>query len=156
MKYREIYDEYSLLVNNYSRLRFELQSLPKGNVVKKRISNKTYHYLQYSVYGKKKTEYIREQEVDLIKSRLLRREQLQKEVEEISTNMFRLEQAAKILDNNLSRTFYYLSQCADMDSMPISKREAALSFASAITSLEGVPAQAETDNNLKAWANGEK
>ena len=70
--------------------------------------------------------------------------------------MLRLEQAVKILDYTLSRTFYFIRQCAEMDAMPIAKRKEALSFASAMTSLEGIPAQKDTDKNLKAWAAGDK
>lgn len=156
MKYQEIYDEYTSLINNYSKIRFELQSLPKGSIVKKNIANKEYHYLQYTSYGKKRTEYVRESEVERLSLKLIRRDDLCEKIEQITTDMLRLEQAAKILDHNLSRAFYFMRQCAEMDAMPIAKRTEALSFASAMTSLEGVPAQKETDKNLRAWAAGEK
>ena len=149
MKYQEIYNEYTSLINRYSKIRFELQSLPKGSIVKKNIANKEYHYLQYTSYGKKKTEYIREPEVEGI-------QELKEKIKYISADMLRLEQAAKILDYTLSRTFYFIRQCAEMDAMPIAKRKEALSFASAMTSLEGIPAQKDTDMNLKAWAAGDK
>ena len=156
MRYQEIYDEYTSLVKRYSQIGFELQSVPKGSLGKKRISNKEYHYLQYSSYGKKKTEYIREQDVETVRVKLLRGERLRNEMELIGEELSRLEQAAKILDGELSRMLYFLRQCADMDALPISKRKDALSFASAMASLEGLSARAETDDNLKAWAAGEK
>ena len=156
MKYQEIYDEYTSLINRYSLVRFELQSSPKGNLVKKRISNKEYHYLQYSSHGKKKTEYIREQNVETVRLKLIRCVRLRKEMETIGADLLRLEQAARILDDKLSRMLYFLRQCADMDALPLEKRKDALAFAAAMTSLEGVSARAETDQNLKAWAVGEK
>ena len=156
MKYQEIYDEYTSLINRYSSVRLELQSSPKGSLVKKQISNKEYHYLQYSSRGKKKTEYIREQNVETVRLKLIQRENLRKEMEAIGADLLRLEQAARILDDKLSRMLYFLRQCADMDALPIAKRKEALAFASAMTSLEGVPAQAETDYNLKAWTLGKK
>ena len=119
MKYQEIYNEYTSLINRYSKIRFELQSLPKGSIVKKNIANKEYHYLQYTSYGKKKTEYIREPEVEGIQSKLIRSEELKEKIKYISADMLRLEQAAKILDYTLSRTFYFIRQCAEMDAMPI-------------------------------------
>lgn len=156
MKYQEIYDEYTSLINRYSLVRFELLSSPKGNLVKKRISNKEYHYLQYSSRGKKKTEYIRDQDVETVRLKLIRCAELRKAMEAISADLLRLEQAAKILDDKLSRMLYFLRQSADMDALPIAKRKDALAFAAAMTSLEGVPARTETDRNLKAWAVGEK
>ena len=45
---------------------------------------------------------------------------------------------------------------ADMDALPISKREKALSFARAMTALEGLPARETTEENLQLWAKGEK
>ena len=68
----------------------------------------------------------------------------------------RLESAAKILDNNLYRIFFYLKQCAEMDALPMEKRQDALSFAKAMTALEGLPAKEETEQNLMLWARGEK
>ena len=50
----------------------------------------------------------------------------------------------------------FLKQCAEMDSMPLEKRAGALSFARAMTALEGLPAKDETEQNLLLWANGQK
>ena len=83
-------------------------------------------------------------------------ETLKKEIETNNVNLDRLEKAVKILDTHLSRTFFYLRQCADMDALPISKRHKALSFARAMTSLEGLPAKEITEKNLQLWAKGEK
>lgn len=63
---------------------------------------------------------------------------------------------SELLDEQLSRSFFYLRQCADMDALPISKRDKALSFARAMTSLEGLPAKEATEENLQLWAKGEK
>ena len=43
-----------------------------------------------------------------------------------------------------------------MDALPISKRTAALQFASAMTALEGLPAKRETETSLEEWANGRR
>ncbi len=156
MKYQEIYDEYTNLLQSHSQMRFEMADLPMGNIVKKRISGKEYHYLQYSAYGKKKTEYLKASEVPEVLSRLERRKTLIQQLEMIQTELDRIEKAVKILDHKLSSTFVYLRQCADMDAMPLSKRPQALSFAAAMTALEGLPARDETEHNLLAWARGEK
>ena len=63
---------------------------------------------------------------------------------------------AKNHDGNQSRISFFLQQCAEMDAMPMEKRQEALSFAKAMTALEGLPAKEETEKNLQLWAKGEK
>ena len=43
-----------------------------------------------------------------------------------------------------------------MDALPREKRGHALSFAKAMTALEGLPAKEETERNLLLWEKGEK
>ena len=59
-------------------------------------------------------------------------------------------------DGNQSRISFFLRQCAEMDDVPIEKRQEALSFAKAMTALEGLPTREETEQNLLLWARGEK
>ena len=68
----------------------------------------------------------------------------------------KLDDTAKNYDGNQSRISYFLQQCAKMDTLPIEKRQDALSFARAITALEGLPSKEETEQNLQLWAKGEK
>ena len=156
MKYQELYNEYTTLLYRQANTRQKLQAIPKGYVTIKKISGKEYHYLQYSSLGKKKSEYIRESEVETVREKLVLGETLRKEIDESNANLDRLEKAVKILDEQLSRTFFYLRQCADMDALPISKRDKALSFARAMASLEGLPAKETTEEDLQLWAKGEK
>ena len=156
MKYQELYSEYISFLHCKSELKKQVESIPKGYITVKKISGKEYHYLQYTFFGKKKSEYLRDSEVASVREKLSDRETMIKELEENNANLDRLEKAAKILDTQLSRTFFYLRQCADMDALPISKRDKALSFARAMTSLEGLPARETTEENLQLWAKGEK
>lgn len=156
MKYYELYDEYITLLYRQADARQKLQLLPKGYITIKKISGKEYHYLQYTSFGKKRTEYLRGTEIDSIRKKLALRASLCKEIEKIHTTLDKLERAAKILDEQLNRSFFHLRQCADMDALPISKRDKALSFARAMTALEGLPARETTEENLKLWAKGEK
>lgn len=156
MKYQELYNEYTSALYSRSELYQQFQTIPKGYITIKKISGKEYHYLQYTSFGKKKSVYLRESEVEAVRSKLAMRNSLQKELDDNAANLNRLESAAKILDEQLSRTFFYLRQCAEMDAMPIFKRDKALSFARAMTSLEGLPAKETTEENLQLWAKGEK
>ena len=156
MKYRELYDEYRELLAHETKLRQELHRIPKGYLVTKKIAGKEYLYLQYTAQGKKKSEYIHEDDWTWIKAAIARREPAREEMETLRQEQSRLESAAKILDTNLYRTFVFLKQCVEMDSLPIEKRQDALSFARAMTALEGLSAREETEQNLLLWAKGEK
>lgn len=155
MRYQELLDEYSHLLRCDVQMRQQMQRIPKGYVVTKRISGRDYFYLQYSVQGKKKSEYIREDDVPAIKAALAEREPLKLRIAQNRGEQERLVRAAQILDTNLYRIFLYLKQCADMDAMPVARRLEALSFARAMTALEGLPAKEETEDNLRLWAKGE-
>ena len=156
MKYLELLVEYKELLAEDVRLCQEMQIIPKGYLVTKKISGKEYLYLQYSVQGKKKSEYVREEDALQIRSAIARREPIKREIDALRHEQNRLESAAKILDCNLYRMFIFLKQCAEMDAMPLEKRTGALSFARAMTALEGLPAKDETEQNLLLWANGQK
>lgn len=156
MKYRELYDEYRELLAYETKLRQEMHRIPKGYLVTKRIAGKEYLYLQYTAQGKKKSEYIHEEDWTWIKAAIARREPAREEMDTLRREQTRLENAAKILDSNLYRTFVFLKQCAEMDSLPMEKRQDALSFARAMTALEGLSAREETEQNLLLWAKGEK
>ena len=156
MKYHELLVEYKKLLADDVRLRQEMHLIPKGYLVTKKIAGKDYLYLQYTVQGKKKSDYVREEDVQRIKSAIARRDPVKVEMDMLRREQNRLESAAKILDSNLYRTFIFLKQCAEMDAMPLEKRSGALSFARAMTALEGLSAKDETEQNLLLWAKGQK
>ena len=156
MKYRELYEEYRNLLACETKLRQEMHQIPKGYLVMKKIAGKEYLYLQYTAQGKKKSEYVHEEDWTRIKAAIARREPAKEELNDLRGEQIRLESAAKILDSNLYRTFMFLKQCAEMDALPMEKRREALSFARAMTALEGLSAREETEQNLLLWAKGEK
>lgn len=156
MKYRELYDEYRELLAREVKLRQEMHRIPKGYLVTKKIAGKEYLYLQYTVQGKKKSEYIRGEDQLRIKTAIARRESIKEEMAAIQREQARLESAAKILNTNLHRIFAMLKQCAEMDALPVEKRKAVLSFAWAMTALEGLEAKEKTEQDLRLWAKGEK
>mgnify|MGYP003294939903 CR=1 FL=1 len=156
MKYRELLDEYKDLLERDVALRMELHQIPRGYLVTKKISGKEYLYLQYTVQGKKKSEYVRDEDAFRMRAALARRDPVKEEMDVIRREQARLESAAQILDVNLHRAFFFLKQCSEMDALPMEKRHGALSFARAMTALEGLPASEDTERNLTLWVNGEK
>lgn len=156
LKYVELLNEYKALLQTDVQLRTQLQAIPKGYVTTKRIAGKEYYYLQYSAQGKKKSEYLREENVESVRNAIAQRESLKAHIEEIRKDQLRLESAARILDVGLYRTFLFLKQCAEMDALPIEKRQEALLFSDAMTALEGLYAKPETDKSLKLWVEGKE
>ena len=155
MRYFELLNEYKELLHTDVQLRTQLQAIPKGYVTTKKIAGKDYCYLQYTVQGKKKSEYLREEDVASIRHAIAQREPLKEQVEKVRKDQLRLESAARILDAGLYRTFLFLKQCAEMDALPVAKRQEALLFSDAMTALEGLCAKPETDKSLRLWARGE-
>lgn len=155
MRYFELLNEYKDLLHADVQLRTQLQAIPKGYVTTKRIAGKDYYYLQYSDQGKKKSEYLREEDVESVRHAVAQREPLKRQLEELRKDQLRLESAARILDAGLYRTFLFLKQCAEMDALPVVKRQEALLFTDAMTALEGLCAKPETDKSLRLWARGE-
>ena len=155
MRYFELLNEYRDLLHADVQLRTQLQAIPKGYVTTKRIAGKDYYYLQYSAQGKKKSEYLREEDAASIRYAIAQREPLKMQLEELRKDQLRLESAARILDAGLYRALLFLKQCAEMDALPVAKRQEALLFSDAMTALEGLSAKPETDRNLQLWARGE-
>ena len=56
----------------------------------KKIAGKEYLYLQYTAQGKKKSEYIREEDQPRIKTAIARREPAQKEMDTLLREQARL------------------------------------------------------------------
>ena len=155
MRSFELLNEYKDLLHADVQLRTQLQAIPKGYVTTKKIAGKDYCYLQYTVQGKKKSEYLREEDVESVRHAVAQREPLKRQLEELRKDQLRLESAARILDAGLYRTFLFLKQCAEMDALPVVKRQEALLFSDAMTALEGLCAKPETDKSLRLWARGE-
>lgn len=67
-----------------------------------------------------------------------------------------MESTVKTFDSDQCRISFFLQQCAEMDALPIERRQIALAFSRAMTTLEGLPAREETEQELILWAEGKK
>lgn len=90
------------------------------------------------------------------KAAIAGREVIKQELEINRAEQNRIENTVQILDEDLARLLWHVKQCAVMDALPLTRRPQALSFAKAMTALEGTPAQPETEIDLQLWAAGEK
>jgi len=155
MSYHELYNEYVSLLRVKTDCQNALATLKKGYISTKTISGKQYSYLQYRVGGKLSSEYIREVDVPSIRAELDTRARLHERIRETDSRLKKIEIAARILDRSLFRKLVTIRRCAAMEAMPVEERKKSLSFGSAMTALEGIPASEETDINLLRWANGD-
>lgn len=153
---KELFDKYNALLNEQSDIKQELQLLLDGYISEKTISGKKYYYLQKKLDGKIKSEYIKENDVESVRRQLERRAVLTARFCEINENAAKIEAAAKILSTLFYHKLIVLKRCYIMDNMPIKNRESSLSFASAMTALEGIPASDETNKHLALWSEGKQ
>ena len=73
----------------------ELEKLPKGSIVIKKIKGRPYNYLQFRDGDKVKSEYINESKVEKVKKYLERRKELKKSIKRADSNKKSLERALK-------------------------------------------------------------
>ena len=154
MKYHELYNEYTSLLNDKAKCHRQLAVMKDGYISNKTISGKKYAYLQYRVNGKLLSKYIKDEQLPGVREELDTRENLFKSIRDIDERLKRIEKAADILDNGLSRKLNTLRRCAAMDTMSFEEREKSLAFGSAMTAIEGIPVSEEIEQNLYSWANG--
>ena len=154
MMYRDVYDEYVLLLQEKSNLQVSLSQLKKGYISTKTISNKKYAYLQYRQNGKLISEFIKKENLSKIKTEIDERAEITKRISEIEIRLDRIEAAANILDNKFYQTLINLRRCKIMDSMSNDERDKSLKFGNAMTALEGIVASEETEECLSKWVNG--
>ena len=155
MKYRELYEEYSLLLSKRVACLDELLTLKNGYISIKAISGIKYHYLQKKSDNKIISEYIKKDTLPLVKLQLQRRSELETQISHIDEQLNRLETAVLVLDKGVYHKLTILRRCSIMDSMPIEARKISLEFGNAMTALVGIPASEETEKSLMLWTSGQ-
>ncbi|MCR4660914.1 MAG: AAA family ATPase [Clostridia bacterium] len=75
--------DISKLKTELDTLKEELETLPKGYISKKNINNKIQYYLQWSENGGKKSKYIDESVVDILREQIERRKVIKKKIKGI-------------------------------------------------------------------------
>lgn len=133
-----ILDEYKELLNRRQTINYALETLPQGYITKKTIKGKQYYYLQNRVNGKITSKYVKENEVDTIKEQLQLCKQYKAELPTIEIRLSELEQAARLIDKNISRYLSLLKLSSGMDSLSIGQKERSASFANALNAIEGI------------------
>jgi hypothetical protein len=154
MQYQEIYDEYTILLNERSISARAIAHLKSGYISTKTISGKQYSYLQNRVTGKLLSEYVPADALPQVCAELEERKQRKHKIADADKQLDRLEAAAGILDRTLRDKLVVLRRCATVDALPVEKRAKSIAFGNAINALEGIPADESVERNMNLWGNG--
>ena len=69
-------NEHKMQIEN---LKKQIAELPEGYISKKTINGNVYYYHQWNQDGKKKSKYLRSEEVDILRAQIITRRELQKQ-----------------------------------------------------------------------------
>lgn len=156
MQYTELFLRHQMLTKKLLDTQNKLSKLPDGYISKKKISGKTYPYLQKRVRGKMQSRYIKAEQLPKVRNGLSTRSVLEGELTSLSQEINTLEQAAAVLDATLLRSMLQNKRSLRMDMLSVSARQKSLSFSMAMLSLEGETPSADAKGNLQAWCEGKK
>ena len=148
--------EYGSLLAREQFIRAQLNELPIGYISKKTIKGNPQYYLQRRVGEKMTGAYIRTDEVRNVREALERRAQYESEKKQIAARLEQLEQAAKLIGQELPCRFMVMKLSTGMDELQPEQRKHCTSFASAMNAVEGVMVSAETAEEIRQWHRGEK
>ena len=124
--------EYGSLLAREQFIRVQLNELPIGYISKKTIKGNPQYYLQRRVGEKMTGVYIRADEVQNVREALERRAQYESEKKQISARLEQLEQAAKLIGQELPCRFMVMKLSTGMDELQPERRKHCTSFASAM------------------------
>ncbi|MFI3226014.1 MAG: hypothetical protein R3Y09_01280 [Clostridia bacterium] len=148
--------EYKNLLEKLQNLQSNLQTLPQGYISKKTIRGQQYFYLQHRENGKIISKYIKKSDIVSVKSQIELYKKSKAELPMIKNRLSELEQAAKLLDKNLSRKLAVLKLSFNMDSLTTEQKNDSISFANSMNAIEGVFASATTQTKITDWEKGAK
>jgi len=151
-----LYDEYASLAGEMATHQNELDSLKSGYISNKTISGRSYPYLQKRENGMLVSEYIRKHDLPNVKAELNERKRLLVRIKEITKSLDKIENAAKTLDSGLYRKMVTYRRCVLMDLLSLEERRKSSDFSHAMTALEGIPLNTDTELRIYLWENGKK
>ena len=132
----------------------ELSVLPNGYISKKNINGNEYCYLQCRVRGKITSVYIKTESVDSIDRELKLRKKYESELSDVEKRLSEIREAIKLLDSSFIRKLDMLELSAGMDEIAYLTKTRCVTFADAMTSIEGVPVSKKAKEELDNWLSG--
>ena len=153
---KTLINEYKALVKTKVQIVTEMDTLPHGYISKKTIKNKQYYYLQNRVGGKQVGKYVKATEVDDVIMKIELYKQFKATLPKINVRMNQLEQAADLIDKNISRKLLILKLSGSMDEINMEQKDNSIAFASAMNAVEGIAISEQTKIDITQWRNGNK
>ena len=148
-------EEYTALLEKKRALEIELRSLPKGYISKKTIRGNVQHYLQRREGSRIVGTYIRNDEAEAVQKKIERRKEIAMALPAIDARLATLEQAARLIGNDLFCRLMLFKLSAGMDELGSDEKERCASFGEAMNAIEGVPVSRETGEDIDAWKRGD-
>lgn len=149
-----ITNEYKDLLSKRVFFLNELSVLSTGYISRKNINGNEYCYLQSRVHGKVTSVYIKAESVDSIDRELKLRKKYEAELHSIEKRLSEIREAVKILDSSFIRKFDLLDLSVGMDEINDLTKNRCVTFADAMTSIEGVPVSKTAKEELDDWLYG--
>ncbi len=146
--------EYKSLISDYNNLKNTMENFPSGYISNKIIKGKVYYYLQSRMGGKINSRYLKADEVPLIRQQIEDSKKYKSKLIGIECRISELENAAKLIDKNLSRQLSLIKLTDGLDELSHEQKEKSISFASAMNAIEGVPASHKANIYIDEWKNG--
>lgn len=150
----ELTKEYEDLLRQREKIKRNFASAVQGYISKKKINGKEYCYLQTRSGDKITSKYLKRSEVDAVTAQIALRKEYERALPAISKRLREIETATKTLDAALYRRLLVLKVSVGMDELAPEEKEKCLSFADAMTAIEGVPVSEETQQDLENWKEG--
>lgn len=150
-----ITNEYKNLLSKRAFFLKELSVLPNGYISRKNINGKEYCYLQCRTHGKITSVYIKTENVGTIEKDLKLRKKYEAELPVIEKRLSEIREAIKLLDSSFIRKLDMLELTVGMDEISSTTKNKCLTFADAMTSIEGVPVSKTAKEELNNWLSGE-
>ncbi len=148
--------EYKTLLAEARALQQRLDVLPTGYISKKTINGKNYYYLQSRKSGRIVSQYLKQAEVEDMIQKIKERKSALEQKKQIVSRIKQLEQAAKLLGNEVSRELLFLKLTDGMDLLSESQKARSVSFADSLNAIEGVPITADLAQGISDWVSGER
>lgn len=149
-------NEYKELLKEKEQIKLEMGYLPQGYISKKTIKEKQYYYLQSRVKSKLVSKYLKKTEKDEILKQIELYKKYKALLPKINIRLKNLEQAADLINKDISRKLMLLKISMGMDKLDSKQKNNNISFASTLNAIEGVSISKETQEDIENWRNGNK
>ncbi len=148
--------EYKALIEKKTLLENEVRSLPVGYISEKFIKGKTQYYLQHRAGGKVVGTYIKASDTPAVRRGIDERKAKLLQIQEINERLAKLEEAAKIIGNDLYCQLSVYKLSGGMDMLEHDQKEKCASFGTTMNAIEGIAMSETTAARVEEWKKGSR